>query len=92
VVVRAERLAVVARAERLAVADRMRTALLAAVSHDLRTALASAKAAVAGLRSADVHFGAEDRAELSATADESLDRLIRLVVNLLDMSWRCPAA
>ena len=64
----------------------MRTALLAAVSHDLRTPLASAKAAVASLRSADVDFDAYDRGELLATADESLDRLTRLVTNLLDMS------
>jgi two-component system sensor histidine kinase KdpD len=64
----------------------MRTALLAAVSHDLRTPLASAKAAVAGLRAEDVQFSDEDRAELLATADESLDKLDRLVVNLLDMS------
>jgi two-component system sensor histidine kinase KdpD len=70
----------------LAEADRMRTALLAAVSHDLRTPLASAKAAVASLRSADVTFDDQDRAELLATADESLDRLSRLVTNLLDMS------
>ena len=65
----------------------MRTALLAAVSHDLRTPLASAKAAVTSLRSAGRRTGpTEDRAELLATADESLDRLTRLVDNLLDMS------
>ncbi|MCY1143567.1 sensor histidine kinase KdpD [Actinoplanes sp. Pm04-4] len=75
-----------ATAKPLAEADRMRTALLAAVSHDLRTPLASAKAAVAGLRSDEVHFDEEDRRELLATADESLDRLARLVTNLLDMS------
>ncbi|HEV8570973.1 MAG TPA: sensor histidine kinase KdpD [Actinoplanes sp.] len=84
---RQERLtAEAATAKPLAEADRMRTALLAAVSHDLRTPLASAKAAVASLRSADVHFDDHDRAELLATADESLDRLSRLVANLLDMS------
>ncbi len=84
---RQERLtAEAATAKPLAEADRMRTALLAAVSHDLRTPLASAKAAVAGLRSADVDFDDHDRAELLATADESLDRLDRLVANLLDMS------
>jgi len=87
VALRQERLAAeAASAKPLAEADRMRTALLAAVSHDLRTPLASAKAAVASLRSTDVHFDDADRAELLATADESLDRLDRLVANLLDMS------
>jgi two-component system, OmpR family, sensor histidine kinase KdpD len=64
----------------------MRTALLAAVSHDLRTPLASAKAAVTSLRSSDVSWSESDRTELLATADESLDRLTHLVDNLLDMS------
>ncbi|GAA2567664.1 sensor histidine kinase KdpD [Winogradskya consettensis] len=87
VALRQERLtAEAATAKPLAEADRMRTALLAAVSHDLRTPLASAKAAVASLRSDDVHFDEHDRAELLETADESLDRLTRLVTNLLDMS------
>ncbi|MWK37690.1 DUF4118 domain-containing protein [Actinomadura sp. J1-007] len=70
----------------LAAADRMRTALLNAVSHDLRTPLASAKAAVESLRSPDVVWSLEDQDELAATAAESLDRLDRLVANLLDMS------
>ena len=73
-------------AKPIAEADRMRTALLAAVSHDLRSPLASAKAAVTSLRSPEVHWTAADRDELLATADESLDRLARLVDNLLDMS------
>jgi two-component system, OmpR family, sensor histidine kinase KdpD len=82
-----QRLAAEAEAARpIAEADRMRTALLAAVSHDLRTPLASAKAAVTSLRSRDVQWNEEDRDELLATADESLDRLSRLVDNLLDMS------
>jgi two-component system, OmpR family, sensor histidine kinase KdpD len=69
----------------LAEVDRMRTALLSAVSHDLRTPLASAKAAIGGLRSGVV-FTDDDRQELLATVEESLDKLNRLVDNLLDMS------
>jgi len=87
VALRQERLAARAAAvEPLTAADRLRTALLSAVSHDLRTPLASAKASVAGLRSSGEKFSAFERAELLATADESLDRLGRLVSNLLDMS------
>lgn len=74
------------RAQPLAEADRMRTALLAAVSHDLRTPLASAMAAVESLRSTEIAWSAGDRQELLATADESLAKLARLVANLLDMS------
>jgi two-component system sensor histidine kinase KdpD len=66
--------------------DRLRTALLSAVSHDLRTPLSSATAAVESLRSHEVEFSAADRDELLATADESLRRLGRLVDNLLDLS------
>jgi two-component system sensor histidine kinase KdpD len=73
-------------AKPLAEANKMRTALLAAVSHELRTPLASAKAAVTSLSSPDVQWSPDDTKELLATADESLDRLTRLVENLLDMS------
>ncbi len=82
-----QRLAAEAEAAKpIAAADKMRTALLTAVSHDLRSPLASAKAAVTSLRSPDMHWDAADTEELLATADESLDRLTRLVGNLLDMS------
>jgi two-component system sensor histidine kinase KdpD len=82
-----QRLAAEAEAAKpIAAADKMRSALLTAVSHDLRTPLASAKAAVTSLRSPEVNWTAEDRSELLATADESLDRLTHLVDNLLDMS------
>jgi len=70
----------------IAEGDRMRIALLAAVGHDLRSPLASAKAAVTSLRSSDIQWSTQDHAELLLTADESLDRLARLVDNLLDMS------
>jgi two-component system sensor histidine kinase KdpD len=72
--------------EPLAEADRMRTALLNAVSHDLRTPIASAKAAVSSLRSREVAWSEPDRAELLANADIALDRLTALVTNLLDLS------
>ncbi|MEV4003889.1 ATP-binding protein [Actinomadura sp. NPDC049753] len=74
------------RARPLAEADRIRTALLNAVGHDLRTPLSSAKAAVDSLRSPDVTWIEEDRDELVDTAAESLARLDRLVADLLDMS------
>ena len=64
-----------AEAAPLAEANKIRTALLAAVGHDLRTPLAAAKAAVASLRSIDVDLDAEDRRELLQAADDSLDRL-----------------
>lgn len=75
-----------AEVEPVKAADRMRTALLAAVSHDLRTPLAGGWAAISSLRSREVEFSEEDRAELLATADESMARLSRLIENLLDMS------
>ncbi|MFJ3952435.1 ATP-binding protein [Streptomyces libani] len=75
-----------AEVEPVKAANRMRTALLAAVGHDLRTPLAGCWAAVSSLRSQDVDFSPEDREELLATAEESLAKLSRLVDNLLDMS------
>ncbi|MGW5658179.1 ATP-binding protein [Streptomyces humi] len=75
-----------AEVEPVRAADRMRTALLRAVGHDLRTPLAAGWAAVTSLRSHEVEFTAEDRDELLATADESMARLSRLVDNLLDLS------
>lgn len=66
--------------------DRMRTALLAAVGHDLRTPLAAAMAAVTSMQDTSVEFSPGDRAQLLDAAGESLTRLNRLVTNLLDMS------
>ncbi|MFD7550108.1 DUF4118 domain-containing protein [Streptomyces sp. NPDC059816] len=73
-------------AHTLAEGNRIRTALLAAVSHDLRTPLAGIKAAVSSLRSDDVAWSEEDEAELLAAIEEGADRLDNLVGNLLDMS------
>ena len=73
-------------AEALAAGNRMRTALLAAVSHDLRSPLASVKAAVGSLRQTDVHWTEDDCASLLATIEEGADRLDSLIGNLLDMS------
>jgi two-component system sensor histidine kinase KdpD len=75
-----------AQAEALAEGNRMRTALLAAVSHDLRTPLASIKASVSSLRQTDVAWSPEDEAALLATVEENADRLDTLIGNLLDMS------
>jgi two-component system, OmpR family, sensor histidine kinase KdpD len=66
--------------------DDLKTALLRAVTHNLRTPLASIKASVSGLRQPDAMFAEEDRAELLAEIEEEADRLDRLVTNLLDAS------
>ena len=75
-----------AEAGSLARANDLRSALLAAVSHDLRTPLASIKAAASGLLSDQLTFGPEETRILLQTIDEESDRLSRLVENLLDMS------
>ena len=73
-------------AEALAEGNRIRTALLAAVSHDLRTPLASIKASVSSLRQTDVEWTATDEADLLATIEQNADRLDALIGNLLDLS------
>lgn len=75
-----------AEARRLAEGNRIRTALLAAVSHDLRTPLAAIKASVSSLRSEDVSWSPEDEAELLEAIEDGADRLDALIGNLLDMS------
>ncbi|WP_256839890.1 sensor histidine kinase [Ornithinimicrobium faecis] len=73
-------------ARALARDNRARTALLSAVSHDLRTPLAGIKAAIGSLRATDVQFSPEDEADLMAAVEDSADRLEHLIDNLLDMS------
>jgi len=75
-----------AEADKLAEVDAVRTALLRAVSHDLRTPLASIKAMISGLRDSAVDWKPDQIAEAHATIEEETDRLTRLVGNLLDAS------
>lgn len=74
------------RSQELAAIDRARTALLRAVSHDLRTPLATIKALASGLLDTSVVWEPEQLAEMHATIDEEADRLNRLIGNLLDAS------
>ena len=75
-----------AEAAQLEAADRMRTALLNAVSHDLRAPLAAARASVDTLHDPRFELTASEREELLGAAQTSLGRLSRLVEDLLDMS------
>jgi two-component system sensor histidine kinase KdpD len=75
-----------ARARSLIETDRLRTALLNSVSHDLRTPLASVKAAASSLLDPEVEWNEAEKREFLVIIDEAADRLSRLVHNLLDMS------
>ncbi|MEZ4572924.1 MAG: histidine kinase dimerization/phospho-acceptor domain-containing protein [Thermomicrobiales bacterium] len=66
--------------------DELRSALLSAVSHDLRTPLASIKASATTLMQSDVDWDDGDRQDLLQAIDEETDRLNGLVTNLLDLS------
>lgn len=70
----------------LAETDAVRTAMLRAVSHDLRTPLASIKAMVSGLRDTSVRWTAAQTADALETVEDETDRLNTLVGNLLDAS------
>lgn len=72
--------------EPIAASDRVRGALLTALSHDLRRPLAAAAAAVGGLKAAGPTLARSDKQELLDTADESLAALAALVTDLLDVS------
>jgi two-component system sensor histidine kinase KdpD len=66
--------------------DKMKSSLLSSVSHELRTPLATIKASVTSLRSEDISWEDEARADLLAAIDEETDHLNRPVGNLLNMS------
>jgi len=73
-----------AEAEQLAAANDLRTALLRAVSHDLRTPLTTAKLATSSLLASDITLDEAQRQELVVLADQEIDRLVLIVENLLD--------
>jgi two-component system sensor histidine kinase KdpD len=66
--------------------DQLRNAVIGAVSHDLRTPLASIKASVSDLADPAVALSEDDRRMLVRTIEEETDRLTRFVTDLLDMS------
>ena len=66
--------------------DRLKTAMLAAVSHDLRTPLAAIKASASTLRDHSIEWGPDVREELLGAIEEETDRLTLMVSNLLDLS------
>ncbi|HSB91008.1 MAG TPA: ATP-binding protein [Anaerolineales bacterium] len=66
--------------------DRLKSALLSSVSHELRSPLATIKAAVTSLSHEEVSWNSEARRDLLAAVEEETDHLNRLVGNLLDMS------
>jgi two-component system, OmpR family, sensor histidine kinase KdpD len=77
---------IAAEADALSKADELRTALLRAVSHDLRSPLASIKASVSSMRQSDVEWPADIQAEFLASIEAETDRLTSIVTNLLDLS------
>jgi two-component system sensor histidine kinase KdpD len=74
------------RAKVLEESDRLKTALLSSVSHELRSPLATIKAAITSLMNDQVSWQAGARKDLLVAVDEETDLLNRLVGNLLDMS------
>jgi len=73
-------------AEALRRSDAIKTAILRAVSHDLRSPLTAIRTATEGLESTSLELSESDRAELLATIDTETRRLDHLVANLLDLS------
>ena len=73
-------------AEVLRRSDALKTALLGSVSHDLRTPLATLKTGITALLQADLAWDRQAQQEMLAAANEEVDRLTRLIGNLLDLS------
>ena len=73
-------------AETLRRSDSVKTALLRAVSHDLRSPLTAIRTAIGALRNPTLQLTDADRTELLETVDVDSERLSRLVDDLLDLS------
>ena len=82
----AERRQLAAETDALARSDALRASLLRAVSHDLRTPLASIKASVSSLREPDIEWSETDRADFLETIENDTDRLTGIITDLLDLS------
>ncbi len=76
----------VQRSRTLEEADRLKTALLRAVSHDLRTPITIIKSSAGNLRTLNDHLSPNERTEMAQTIEDEADHLNRLVGDLLDMS------
>ena len=74
------------RAKRAAETDRLRSALLTSISHDLKTPLAAVLGAAGTLRSLSVVLDQQAKADLVATIIDEAERLNRFIANLLDMT------
>jgi two-component system sensor histidine kinase KdpD len=75
-----------AKAERVREGEQLRAALLASLSHDLKTPLASIVGSVTSLRELGARMSKADRADLLANIEEEANRLARFVSNMLDMT------
>lgn len=75
-----------ARAEATAESERLRSALLSSISHDLRTPLATILGSVTSLRSLGARMPKESQGELLSAIEEETRRMSRFVTNLLDMT------
>ena len=74
------------RAKVLEESDRLKSALLSSVSHELRSPLAAIQAGITSLRSREVYWDSPAGVDLLSVVEEEVERLNRLVGNLLDMS------
>ena len=74
------------RVERAAETERLRSALLTSISHDLRTPLAAVLGAAGTLRDIGQKLSDAEKADLLATIIDESERLNRFIANLLDMT------